>query len=71
MLYRIFSLLKKYCVITQCHQSLNFLHNTVIQVSRESAIRVMGGMAYKKDTINVIRLVAILTACDIVQQRKY
>lgn len=28
-------------------------------------------MAYKKDTINVIRLVAILTACDIVQQRKY
>lgn len=66
-----FSACWKNILITQCHQSLNFLHNTVIQVSRESAIRVIGGIAYKKGAINVIRLAAILTACDIVQRRKY
>lgn len=36
-------------VVTQCHQSLNFLHKTVIQVSRVRAIRVIGGIAYNKD----------------------
>uniref|UniRef100_A0A2P2LR16 Uncharacterized protein n=1 Tax=Rhizophora mucronata TaxID=61149 RepID=A0A2P2LR16_RHIMU len=33
---------------TQCHQPLNFLHKTVIQVSRVRAIRVTGGIAFSK-----------------------
>lgn len=41
-------------LVTQCHQSLNFLHKTVTQVSRVSAIRVTGGIAYRKDELEVI-----------------
>lgn len=32
--------------VTQCHQSLSFLHKTVTQVARPRAIRVTGGIAY-------------------------
>lgn len=32
---------------TQCHQSFNFLHNTVTHVPRPIAIRVAGGIDYK------------------------
>lgn len=46
--------------VTQCHQSLNFLHKTVTQVSRVSAIRVIGGIAYKRNQLKVMgKLVAI------------
>jgi len=34
---------------TQCHQSLNFRHNTVTHVARPKAMRVTGGIAYKME----------------------